>query len=230
VIIHPPGGIAGGDRLTLEVDLERNSNVLVTTPAATKWYKAINRLSSQQITIRVGDGATLDWLPQENIFFNAARAEITLTLQVAPSATVIGWEVLLLGRQLSGERWEEGNLSLVTVIRGGNGKLLWAEQTLLEATSLVRQAGQGLDGRNIFGLLWVVGSCCTPELAQEIAADLPFADELRAGATCLRSGVLLVRVLSRQIEPLRKLLVSCWNQLRPRVHGFQSQPLRLWST
>lgn len=71
VIIHPPGGIAGGDRLSIGIEVEKNSCAVITTPAATKWYKAAGRSSRQEIIIRLGEGSALDWLPQENLFFNA---------------------------------------------------------------------------------------------------------------------------------------------------------------
>src|SRR5258707_14454266 len=69
VIVHPPGGIAGGDELLFEIDLEANSRAVVSTPAATKWYKAPLRQCRQQVMIRLAHGSSLDWLPQENIFF-----------------------------------------------------------------------------------------------------------------------------------------------------------------
>ena len=88
----------------------------MTTPAATKWYKAPRHRCRQQTTIRLAEGSTLDWLPQENIFYNATRAESTFTLQIEPGATAIGWEIGMLGRQASGEEWLEGSLRFLTSI------------------------------------------------------------------------------------------------------------------
>src|ERR1700742_382693 len=104
VIVHPPGGIAGGDELTVEIDLEAGSSVVITTPGAAKWYKAPGQQCRQQTTIRMGKGSTLDWLPQENIFYNATRAESNFSLQIETGATAIGWEIGMLGRQESKER------------------------------------------------------------------------------------------------------------------------------
>jgi urease accessory protein len=68
VVVHPPGGMAGGDELTLEIDLAANSSAVISTPGAAKWYKAPRRTCRQKTTIRLEKGSTLDWLPQENIF------------------------------------------------------------------------------------------------------------------------------------------------------------------
>jgi urease accessory protein len=230
VIVHPPGGIAGGDELRVEIDLEANSNAVVSTPAATKWYKAPRHRCRQQTTIRLAERATLDWLPQENIFYNATRAESAFRLQIEPGATAIGWEIGMLGRQASGEEWLEGSLRFLTSIERTDGLPLWAERLRLEATGSLRKAHQGLCGLNVFGTLWVVSAGCTASLAEELASDLPLEDGLRAGVTSLPEGILLVRGLANDVERLRQMMVGCWMRLRPPVHGLASQHLRLWAT
>jgi urease accessory protein len=230
VIVHPPGGIAGGDELKVEIDLEANSSAVVTTPAATKWYKAPRHRCRQQTTIRLAEKATFDWLPQENIFFNATHAESTFTLQIGPGATAIGWEIGMLGRQASGEEWLEGSLRFLTSIERTDGLPLWVERLRLEATSSLRKAYQGLCGLNVFGALWAVSSGCTAALAEEMASDLPLENGLRAGVTYLPGGILLVRGLANDVERLRQMMMDCWMRLRLPVHGLPSQRLRLWAT
>jgi urease accessory protein len=230
VIIHPPGGFAGGDELSLEIGLEANSRAVVITPAAAKWYKAPRRPSSQQTTIRLAKGSILDWLPQENIFYHAAQAISTFTLQIEPGASAIGWEIGLLGRQESGERWTEGSLRFVTSIERMGGSPLWVERLRLDASGPLRTACQCLDGFSSFATLWAVGTACTEALAEELAADLPFESELRAGVTSLPEGILLVRGLANDVERLREMMMKCWLRLRPLVHGLPAQRLRLWAT
>jgi urease accessory protein len=230
VIVHPPGGIAGGDELTVEIDLAANSNAVVTTPAAAKWYKAPRERCRQQTTIRLAQGSTLDWLPQENIFYNATHVESTFTLQIESGATAIGWEIGLLGRQASAEQWLEGSLRFVTAIERTDGLPLWVERLLLDASASLREAFQGLCGFNVFGTLWAIGAGCTAGFAEELTSDLPFDSGLRSGVTALPEGLMLVRGLSDDVERLRQMMIGCWLRLRPRVHGLPSQPLRLWAT
>jgi urease accessory protein len=230
VIVHPPGGIAGGDELTVEIDLEANSSAVVSTPAATKWYKAPRHRCRQQTTIRLAEGATLDWLPQENIFYNATHAESTFALHIGPGARAIGWEIGVLGRQASGEEWLEGSLRFLTSIEGTDGRPLWVERLRLEATGSLRKAYQGLCGFNAFGTLWAIGDGCTPGLAEELSSDLPLESELQAGVTSLPGGILLVRGLANDVERLRQMMMDCWMRLRPLVHGLPAQRLRLWAT
>jgi urease accessory protein len=230
VIVHPPGGIAGGDQLSVEIKLEANSRAVVITPAAAKWYKAPRQPCSQQTTIRLANGSMLDWLPQENIFYNATHAISTFTLQIEPGASAIGWEIGLLGRQESGERWTEGRLRFASTIERADGHPLWVERLRLDASAPLRTASQCLDGFSSFATLWAVGAACSGAVAEELASDLPFETELRAGVTSLPGGILLVRGLAKDVDRLREMMINCWLRLRPLVHGLPAQRLRLWAT
>jgi urease accessory protein len=229
VILHPPGGMAEGDAVKINVNQGPGTKTVLTSPAAAKWYKSSGEFASQDVRIQLGPGAQLDWLPPENILFENARADFYFRLELAPEASAIGWETFVLGRRAMGESWNSGilriNCQLTNVRRG----LLWAEKANIAAGSNLRTATQGLAGSPIFGMVWAAGSNCNGELADKLSSVLPFTDTLSAGVTCFSNGVLIVRAVAQKIEPLRDLMVRCWTVLRPAIHGRSPHPLRLWS-
>ncbi|MGO4765069.1 urease accessory protein UreD [Cupriavidus sp. 2KB_3] len=233
VVLHPPAGVAGGDRLDIDIAVEAGAHAVLATPGATKWYKSLGREAAQQVRIDVADGARLDWLPQENIVFDDARARIATDVVVAPTGSAIGWDAVVLGRQASGERWSSGALWLDTRV-AGTDRALWIEQSQVDATSPLRPAEAGMDGLHILGTLWAVGQGATPALAETLAEQLPYAPDLRAGVTCLAGSagqsMLLLRVLGRDMEAVRRVMTGAWSMLRAPIHGVAARPLRLWAT
>jgi urease accessory protein len=231
VIVHPPGGLAAGDQLDITLDVQPGAHALLTTPGATKWYKsAPDRPASQAIDIAVQQDARLDWLPQDNIFFNDSHARQQLTLRLDAGATALGWDAALLGRRASGEAWNHASLRTLTRIVGPDGRPLWEERQFLHSASPMLDAPQGLDGRPAYGTLWAAGPACTSELAQSLAESLPFDDALHAGATALPGGLLLIRAVARESESMHRLFKQLWLRLRPLVHGIPGRALRLWAT
>jgi urease accessory protein len=229
VVIHPPGGLADRDDLSISLTLDQGAHSVVTTPGATKWYKA-KEGSTFRATIVLQRGAVLEWLPNENIYFAGASAQTTLRIELAADAIACGWDINMLGRIASGESWETGVLRAATEFIREDGSPIWSERTLLQAGSELVRAPQGLGRYPIFGTLWCVGGKSQPDAIAALAAELPFTSQLRAGISLLPDGVLLVRAVGRQIEPVKSLMIDCWSRIRPMVVGRNAQALRLWST
>jgi urease accessory protein len=229
VVIHPPGGLADRDDLSICLTLEQGAHSVVTTPGATKWYKAKDG-STFRVTIVLQRGAVLEWLPNENIYFAGASAQTNLRIELAADAIACGWDINMLGRIASGESWETGVLRAATEFIREDGSPIWSERTLLQAGSELVRAPQGLGRYPIFGTLWCVGGKSQPDAIAALAAELPFTSQLRAGISLLPDGVLLVRAVGRQIEPVKSLMIDCWSRIRPMVVGRNAQALRLWST
>jgi Urease accessory protein UreH len=229
VIIHPPGGLANRDDLSISMTLEPGAHTVVTTPGATKWYKA-KEGSTLQVTIVVQSGAILEWLPNENIYFSRASARTTFRIELAADATACGWDINMLGRIASGESWDSGELRASTEFALADGSLIWSERAALRAGSDLVRAPQGLGGYPVFGTLWCVAAKCESNLVETLAAELPSTSALRAGVSQLPHNVLLIRAVGQQIEPVKSLMVDCWSRIRPVLVGRAAQPLRLWST
>jgi urease accessory protein len=229
VLIHPPGGLADKDDLSIRITLEQGAHSVITTPGAAKWYKA-KEGSTLRVEIDLRARAVLEWLPNENIYFSHASARTTFRVVLADGATVSGWDINMLGRIASGESWDTGLLRATTEFVRDDASLIWSERTCLKAGSDLVHAHQGLGGYPVFGTLWCIGAKCEPDIIEPLAAELPYTPALRAGISQLPHDVLLVRAVGRQIEPVKTLMIDCWSRIRPIIAGRNAQALRLWST
>ncbi|MDR1855230.1 MAG: urease accessory protein UreD [Azoarcus sp.] len=235
VVVHPPGGVASGDRLEIDVTVAAGAHALLTTPGATKWYRSrggaagsegeVER-SRQALVARVAAGATLEWLPQENIVFDAARAELDTRLELARGARMVGWEIVCLGRSASGERFTRGELAQRTELFI-DGRLVWRERGTLDGGGDLLRSPVGLDGKTVYGTLWLAG----------LAPERALLERLRAvavagvvcGVTALPE-VTLARALADDGEALRACFAALWREARPGWLGREAIPPRIWAT
>ncbi|MEO7850759.1 MAG: urease accessory protein UreD, partial [Rubrivivax sp.] len=106
VLVHPPGGIVGGDVLTLQATLEADTHALITTPGATRFYRSDGETAEQHVQAHVEAGARLEWLPLETIAYSGCQAANRMRFELAPGAEMIGWDVLALGLPASGQGFD----------------------------------------------------------------------------------------------------------------------------
>jgi urease accessory protein len=226
-VLHPPGGIAGGDALTCEGVLEAASMACLTTPGATKWYRCPDAASSQRLHFKIADGAALEWLPRENILFDGSRIRMQLDVELTGTGQFLGWEILCFGRRASGERWASGRLSLHSTINRA-GRLLWSERAQVEADGGFAASPVGLGGASVSGTFVVAGPDAQPELLAACRGVLPRDLNARCGITSL-PGVMLARYLGHSSEDAFAWFTSLWKIIRPaHLHVAAVSP-RLWA-
>ncbi|CAM5504494.1 urease accessory protein UreD [Eoetvoesiella caeni] len=232
-ILHPPSGIAGGDVLTIDVHVGQQAHAVLATPGATRWYKSNGRNASQTTTIHVVRDARIDWLPQENIYFEGTDAHSATHVQLQTGASAIGWEMAQLGSIDSDGHWNNGRIGLNTQVYL-DGSLVWIDAGELGASDRLRHAANGLDGFSAMGTLWGFGTAPDQDIIEQLADTLPWTDCLRAGITCLpqkhEQALILVRAVGTHMEDVRNLLVAQWTALRPLLMNTPAVPLRLWTT
>lgn len=226
VVLHPPGGIAGGDALQLDVRVDASAQALITTPGATRWYKANGRPASQNVTLKV-DGA-LEWLPQEAIVFDAAQVDSKIDIALTRGARMIGWDIVALGRRASGERFEQGEFRQ-QIRLALDGEPVWIERTRIAGGDRLLDSPIGLAGQHVFGCLWAAGVEWTDDEFAAVRADLSAAAET-APLTRLSSTLVVARTLAASTAEARSTLEAVWNGLRPRMLQRPAQAPRLWAT
>lgn len=226
VILHPPGGVAGGDRLALSVNLADKAQVLLTTPGATKWYKSAGRLASQKVSLALAENALMEWLPQENIIFNGAEVSLETEVSLAKTAKLATWEIVSLGRRASGEQWQQGRFKQQLTIRRQQ-RLIWSESTVLQPDSLVLTAQSGLKGHTVFGNFIIVAGAVPEAIVAQCRAITTRACSV--GVTALPE-LFVARYIGDCPQQARQYFEQLWCCLRPWYASAQVVRPRIWAT
>ncbi len=225
IIVHPPGGIAGGDELKINVALEHDAHALITSPGAAKWYRGFGRGAWQDLTVNLAQGATLEWLPQETILFNGAEVEITNRFDLAADSRLLAMEVVCLGRRAASECFAEGCWRQQTEIRRA-GKLLWHEQIVLSSGSPLLDSPIGMAGFPVTGSLIWAGSALPQEITD---ACRELVIEGRLAVTQL-PDIWVARYLGPGTEAAHAALRAVWALVRPAALGRVAVAPRIWAT
>lgn len=223
IVVHPPGGVVGGDHLEIDVDAGDGTHALLTTPGAAKWYRANGKNSRQRVRLRAGAGALLEWLPQESIFYNDAQVLLEHEVELAHDACYIGAEILCLGRRASAETFASGAIVQRTSIRRG-GKLLWWEQGRLAAGGAMMDSPFGLHGASVCATLVGIGAPLPADLLAQIRALDPALGVSQA------KGVFSARHLGHDSQLARQTIQRAWQVLRPHLLGCAAPLPRIWAT
>ena len=232
VLIHPPGGLVGGDTLNIHIHVAPGAHGLVTTPGATRFYRSDGEHALQHSRITLQTDARMDWLPLEAICYSGCLAENRLTLQLAPGAELLGWDVTAFGLPAAGKPFDAGHLCQHIEVPG-----VWLERAHIKALDTrLMNSPLGLAGHRCMGtLFFVAGSKLARYRRQEAldkARDVIAAHPLcaTAGATSPDGQVVVVRVLAPVVEPAMALLRQVW--LAWRSHFWQQAACspRIWAT
>lgn len=226
IVLHPPSGIAGGDQLTIAVEVKAAAHAQLTTPGAGKWYRSAGAEASQIMNFTVAEGATLEWLPQETIIFDGARARMETRVTLAADSRYIGWDILCLGRAAAGERFEHGRFDLFYRVDRSN-QPIWIERGGFSGNDPMLSSPAGWAGATVCGTLLAA----FPHNAELLAAcrKVAPADGANHGLTAL-PGLLVARYLGDSSEAARLWFARLWEIIRPVCCGRPAILPRIWNT
>jgi urease accessory protein len=226
IIVHPPGGIAGGDEVAITAHARAQAHVLLTTPGAGRWYRSAGAPARQRIAFDVEPGAVLEWLPQETILFNGALADLDMSVRLCGDGCFIGREIFCLGRIGSGEQFEKGIFRARTVIQR-DGRPLWLERADLAGGGSALRSSAIMGGEPVTGTLIATG----PGLDGSLLGRCRVTKARNgAGAVTLLPGLLLGRYLGSSSEAAKHYFMQLWQIVRPAVTSRAAVEPRIWST
>ncbi|HFZ8995692.1 TPA: urease accessory protein UreD [Citrobacter freundii] len=219
-LLHPPGGIVGGDELTLSVTLAAGSHALITMPGAGKFYRSRGAQARMRQTFHLAEQTTLEWLPQDTILFPGAHASLCTAFHLTSQSQLLGWDLFCFGRPVLQETFSHGTLTnRLEVWRDGQPLLI--ERLLIAGGNLSILANQP----------WCGTLLCYP--ATEAMLDgtrerlAPLGEF--AGAT-LADSLLTVRFLAADNLLIQRVMRAIWRFLRPLLTQKQPHLPRIWQT
>ncbi len=232
VLVHPPGGIVGGDSLSLQLQLDAGSHALVTTPGATRFYRSSGAAALQQVQACLADGARLEWLPLETIAYRGCLAQNCQRFELAAGAQMFGCDVLALGLPAAGQCYDHGSFLQQLVLPGA-----WLERGRIDGgDALLLDSPLGFGGARVLATLWFAAGAALERALAEAMIDAARAAiaggplAARAGVTRQHERVLVLRALADRVEPAMQLLHAVWAAWRPLAWGLAAQPPRVWRT
>ena len=231
VLVHPPGGLVGGDTLDVSVALHANAQALITTPGATRFYRSDGPLARQHTRITLHDEARLQWLPLETLCYDACRGENRLEATLAPGAEMLGWDITALGLPLAHLPFTQGEMLQHLEVPG-----VWLERGCIRGDDTrLLDSPAGMAGPPCMGVAFFVRGrpMDRTRRQQALACARAAYDQhgLRAstGATSPHPQVVVVRTLAPVVEPAVEVLRAVRAAWLKELWGQQPTLPRIWS-
>jgi urease accessory protein len=200
--------------------------VLLTTPAAGKFYRSSGLRASVVQHFHAAQESTLEWLPQDNIFHSAARVEMESIFRLHGNASLIFMDVSCFGLPASGETFSRGFCRQHLTIER-DGYPVFIERTRFSPDHDFFDAAWGMRGNCVVGLL-----LATPANESHLTRLREHCDGMDHGlrAISLTDSTVSVRCLGNDAESVRNYLQSAWYCLRPEILSRRAVSPRIWAT
>jgi urease accessory protein len=236
VIVHPPGGIVGGDRLEIALELQPHAHMVITTPGATRFYRSDGAPGAQHVQARLHPNARLEWLPLESIAHSGCLASNHAVFQLDAGAEMIGWDVLALGLPAANEPFAAGRFTQHLELPG-----VWLERGVIRADDArLLHSPLGLAGRSTVATLWFASADAMPGARIEAlldaaracvqSCDPEDASGCVAGVTALHARVVVLRALAHRVEPAMALVQAVRAAWRGTAWQLAPTAPRVWRT
>lgn len=232
VLVHPPGGLVGGDTLDVSISVATGAHGLLTTPGATRFYRSDGEPALQRTAITLAPDTRMEWLPLEAIAYSGCLAENRLTLNIAPGAEMMGWDITALGLPAANLPFEAGHFCQHLEAPG-----VWLERANINASDrLLLTSPVGLAGHTCFATLFFIAGSKLDRGRRQAALDIArsvmqtYSLGNMAGATSPNGQVVVVRVLAPVVEPATALLRAVWLAWRSELWQLTAPSPRIWST
>jgi urease accessory protein len=226
-LVHPPGGVVGGDQLKINVNIAPDAHVLITTPGSGKLYRSAGPVAELEQQLQVASNGILEWLPQDTILFSGCEVDMLTRVNLKPGATFIatfiGWEIICLGRPSSGEAFDRGSCRQRFELWREEQPLV-LDRSRLSGGDQILEAAWGLQGQPVTATMMA-----TPATKEMLTIVRDAITDCGFSATLL-DDVLVCRYLGSQGAQAREIFAQAWAAIRPLLINRPACPPRVWAT
>lgn len=223
-LLHPPGGVVGGDLLSTTVNLANEAHAVLTTPGATKIYR--NNLACQiRNQLNLEDNAILEWMPQETLVFSESTSQLATTIHMQPSSQLFFWDVACLGMPAMNTRFEKGCLRQKIKLFVGEDLQLIENNAFAGGSKMLRERW-GLQNYYVTSLLIMSASS---ELNITELREVAQSSKILHGLT-QKGNFFVCRALADDAEAIRKMFIELWKVWRKKVLNKDATLPRIWNT
>lgn len=231
-IIHPPGGVVGGDQLALNISLKKKAFALVTTPGATKFYRSNAELAQAVQTLNLATNTSLEWMPQETIYYSGAKVHLKTQINLSKGAHFAGWEVSCFGQPASNIAFEEGKCHQHFELYVDD-QPQFLDRNKIEGGHEILTAQWGLQNYSSYATFLITPA--TEYMLQKAKKSVAIEDNITQNSNGMISAtligdVLICRALSHEAEWIKHQFCKIWQTLRPMTINREAHIPRIWST
>lgn len=228
------GGLLGGDRLSLAVNVGAGASVQLTTTGGTRVYRPRRAAppTMQTNEIVVGENALLEYVPDAIIPYAGARFAQRTRIDLAQGAGLFWWEVIAPGREASGEVFAYEQIEMRADI-AAHGRLIAAENIRLDPRGAPLRSIARLGEYRYWATFYI---CCVgldqgawlaaEEHLRDAAREVSRTGEALWGVSTLLSDGLVVRGLAVRGRDAVGGLHALWSAAKLRLYGRAAVPPR----
>jgi urease accessory protein len=221
-LLHPPGGVVGGDKLSIDARVCENAAGLVTTPGATKFYRSNGKLSTVDQQLEV-NGGSLEWFPQENIFFNGCHAALTTTIALSNDAAFAGWDIQCYGRPAGNKPFIDGSVCNTLTVLVNDAPVFCDRQVV--------DINHPLSHSTTYRSSTVSGTLLLNRIPAE-SCDMARSTLGNSSDFFVTNvdSLLVVRYLGSSAEEAKRGFCAVWSQMRCLINQRPPCVPRIWAT
>ncbi len=224
-LLHPPGGVVGGDVLEIDVHISAQAHLLLTSPASNKFYRSAGEQALLKQSFEVAKDAVLEWLPQDTIYFEGAKVKSVSKFNLQNDANLCAWEIQTFGRPAAQDLFDNGVVRTSLEVWRDN-QPVFIERGNFVGGDRMMYAPWGLHAQPVIGTLVMSNSqqhSCVGAVRDALGLDSPLhCTELE--------DLFVARYLGSCALQARALFEQAWTILRPMLLNRTAHAPRVWRT